>query len=161
MICSVCWWWARCWGRCSAVVMKAGQVRQASLNYPFRYPVSVSRMLMSGRVRDGLDHEAGVALVDAGQGVVKADRDSSGDAGGQEEHAPFPAAGRQLAGVEGGDRGFPVGAGHQGGAAADAGADGDEPAGEVLAVLPAPDVPQGPARVSVGMEPTTPEATAD
>ena len=41
------------------------------------------------RVGDGLDHEAGVAVVDAGQGVVEADRDPAGDAGGQEEDAPF------------------------------------------------------------------------
>lgn len=26
--CRVCWWWVRCWGRNSAVVMKVGQVGQ-------------------------------------------------------------------------------------------------------------------------------------
>ena len=86
---------------------------------------------------DSADDEARVAAVDAGQGVVEADWGSAGDAGGQEEHAPFPAAGRQFAGVQGGDSGFPVGAGQQGGAVADAGAGSDEPAGEVLAMQPA------------------------
>ncbi len=42
-------------------------------------------------------------MVDARQGVVEADRDSAGDAGGQEKHPPFPSAGRQLAGAQGGD----------------------------------------------------------
>ena len=78
------------------------------------------QVCMPGRVGDGFDHEAGVAAVDAGQGVVEADRDSCCDAGGQEEHAPFAAAGCQLAGVEGGDGCFPVGAGHRGGSVADA-----------------------------------------
>ena len=86
---------------------------------------------------DGADDEARVAAVDAGQGVVEADRGSAGDAGGEEEHPPFSSAGRELGGVQGGDGGFPVDAGEQGGAVADAGADGDEPAGEVLAVQPA------------------------
>jgi hypothetical protein len=98
--------------------------------------------LHADRVGDGADDEAGVAAVDAGQGVVEADRDSAGDAGGQEKHAPFPAADRQLACVEGGDGGFSVGAGQQGDAVADAGIDGDEPAGEVLAVQPAAAVDQ-------------------
>ena len=40
------------------------------------------QVCMPGRVGDGLDHEAGVAAVDAGQGVVEADRDSCCDAGG-------------------------------------------------------------------------------
>jgi hypothetical protein len=75
-------------------------------------------------------------------GVVEADGDSAGDAGGQEEHAPFAAAAWQLAGVECGDDGFPVGASHQGDTIADARAGGDEPAGEVLAVEPAAAVGQ-------------------
>ena len=54
----------------------------------------------------------------------------------------FAAAGGQFAGGEGGDRGFPVGAGHQGDTIADARAGGDEPAGEVLAVQPAAAVDQ-------------------
>ena len=40
------------------------------------------QVCMPGRVGDGLDHEAGVAPVDAGQGVVEADWDSCCDAGG-------------------------------------------------------------------------------
>jgi len=40
------------------------------------------KVRVPGRVGDRLDHEAGVALVDAGQGVVKADGDSAGHAGG-------------------------------------------------------------------------------
>ena len=90
-----------------------------------------------GGMGDSADDEARVAAVDAGQGVVEADRGSAGDAGGQEEHPPFPAAGGELAGVQGGDGGFPVDAGEQGDAVADAGADRDEAAGEVLAVQPA------------------------
>ena len=91
---------------------------------------------------DGADDEARVAAVDAGQGVVEADRGSAGDAGGQEKHPPLPAAGREPAGVQGGDGGFPVDAGEQGGTVADAGAGGDEPAGEVPAVQPAAAVDQ-------------------
>jgi hypothetical protein len=75
--------------------------------------------------------------LDAGQGVVEVDRDSAGDAGGREEYPAFPSAGWQLAGVQGGDGGLPVGGGEQGEAVADAGAGGDEPAGEVVAVQPA------------------------
>src|SRR5208282_3747927 len=60
-----------------------------------------------GGMGDGADDEARVAAVDAGQGVAEADRGSAGEAGGQEEHAPFPAAGRQFAGVQGGDGCFP------------------------------------------------------
>jgi len=85
---------------------------------------------------DGADGEARVAAVDAGQGVVEADEGSAGDAGGQEEHPPFSSAGGEFAGVEGGDGGFPVGAGEQGDAVADAGAGSDEPAGEVGSVQP-------------------------
>jgi hypothetical protein len=50
---------------------------------------------MRGRVSDCLDDEAGVAAVDAGQGVVEADRDPAGDAGGQLEHSAFAAGQRQ------------------------------------------------------------------
>ena len=89
-----------------------------------------------GGMGDGADGEARVAAVDAGQGVVEADEGSAGDAGGQEEHSPFSSAGGELAGVEGGDGGFPVGAGEQGDAVADAGAGSDEPAGEVGSVQP-------------------------
>jgi len=91
----------------------------------------------SGGMGDGADDEARVAAVDAGQGVVEADRGSAGDAGGEEEHPPFSAACRQLAGVQGGDGGFPGGGCEQGAAIADARLDGDEPAGEVLTVQPA------------------------
>jgi hypothetical protein len=86
---------------------------------------------------DGTDDEPRVAAVDAGQGVVEADRDRAGNAGGEKKHPSFPSAGRELAGVQSGDGGFPVDAGEQGDAVADAGAGGDEPAGEVLAVQPA------------------------
>src|SRR6266571_4008423 len=86
---------------------------------------------------DGADDETRVAAVDAGQGVVEADRGSAGDAGGHEEHPPFPSAGWEFAGVQCGDGGFPVGAGEQGDAVADAGGDSDEPVGEVVAVQPA------------------------
>jgi hypothetical protein len=88
----------------------------------------------SSSVSDGADDEAHFAAVDAGQDVAEADRDPAGDAGSDEKHPPFPAAGRQFARVQGGDSGFPVGAGEQGGAVADAGAGGDEPAGEVVTV---------------------------
>jgi hypothetical protein len=71
-------------------------------------------------VGDGPDNEFGVAAVNAGQYVVEADRDRTGDARGQEEHAPFTAAGRKLVGVKGGDRGVPVDAGQQGDAVANA-----------------------------------------
>jgi len=70
-------------------------------------------------VSDGAGDEARVAVVDAGQDVVEADRGSAGDAGGQEEHPALPSAGEQ------------------GDAVADAGFDGDEAAGEVAAVQPA------------------------
>src|ERR1700686_2506358 len=90
-----------------------------------------------GGMGDRADGEARVAAVDADQGVVEADRGSAGDAGGQEEHPAFPSAGGELAGVQGGDGGFPVDAGEQGDAVADAGADLDELAGEVVAVQPA------------------------
>jgi hypothetical protein len=90
---------------------------------------------------DSADGEARVAAVDAGQGVAEADGDPAGDAGGQEEHPALASAGGQVACVQGGDGGFPVGGGEQG-AAADAGAGGDEPAGEVLAVQPAAAIDQ-------------------
>ena len=89
-----------------------------------------------GGMGDGADGEARVAAVDAGQGVVEADESSAGDAGGQEEHPPFSSARGEFAGVQGGDGGFPVGAGEQGDAVADAGAGRDEPAGEVGSVQP-------------------------
>src|SRR5216683_7882111 len=92
---------------------------------------------LAAGVAYGGDQQIEVALVDAGQGVVETDGDSAGDACGQEEDAPFAAAGGQFAGVEGGDGCFPVGAGQQGDAVADAGAGGDEPAGEVPAAQPA------------------------
>jgi hypothetical protein len=92
---------------------------------------------LPGCVGDGPDYEAGVAAVDAGQDVVEVDRDSAGDAGGQEEYPAFPSAGWQLASVQGGDGGFPVGGGEQGDAVADTGVGSDEPAGEVVAVQPA------------------------
>ena len=107
---------------------------------------------MSGCVGDGPDDEAGVAVVDAGQGVVEADRNSAGDAGGQAEHASYSSAAWQLADVGGGDRGFPVGAGHQGDIFTDARAGGDEPAGEVLAVQPAPAVDQKAGACLKGMD---------
>jgi len=53
---------------------------------------------LSGCAQDGLDHKAGVAPIEARKSVVEADGDSAGDAGGQEQHASFPAAGWQLAG---------------------------------------------------------------
>ena len=84
-----------------------------------------------------VDHGARITVVHAGQAVVEADRSSAGDAGGQEEHPPFPATGRKLAGVQGGDGCFPVGAGQERDAVADAGTGGDEAAGEVVAVQPA------------------------
>jgi hypothetical protein len=68
---------------------------------------------------------------------LRFDRDSAGNAGGQEEYPAFSSAGWQLAGVQGGDGGFPVGDGEQGDAVADAGVGSDEPAGEVVAVQPA------------------------
>lgn len=47
-----------------------------------RLTVSLRRagpqMRLPGCVCNGLDHEAGVAVVDAGQGVAEADRDSAG-----------------------------------------------------------------------------------
>jgi hypothetical protein len=67
------------------------------------------------------DDKAGVAAVDAGQGVAETDRDSAGDAGGQEQHPPFRAACWQLAGAQGGDGGIPVGGGEHGDAVAEAG----------------------------------------
>lgn len=46
----------------------------------------------------GLDDEACVAVVDAGQSVAEADRGSGSDASGQLEHVPFAAAtGQQRA----------------------------------------------------------------
>jgi integrase len=90
-----------------------------------------------GGMGDSADDEARIAAVDAGQGVVEADEGPAGDAGGQEEHPAFSSAGGKLAGVQGGDGGFPVDAGEQGDAVADAGAGSDEPAGEVVAVQPA------------------------
>src|SRR5450755_2151602 len=86
---------------------------------------------------DSADDEARVAAVDAGQGVVEADRNSAGDAGGKVEHPSFPSARWKLSGMQGDDCGFPVNAGQEGGSVADAGAGGGEPAGEVLAVEPA------------------------
>ena len=86
---------------------------------------------------DSADDVARVAAVDAGQGVVEADEGPAGDAGGQEEHPAFSSAGGEFAGAQGGDGGFPVDAGEQGDAVADAGAGSDEPAGEVVAVQPA------------------------
>ena len=62
----------------------------------------------SGGMGDSSDDEARVSAVDPRQGVVEADRGSAGDAGGPEEHPAFPAAGGELAGVLGGDGGFPV-----------------------------------------------------
>jgi hypothetical protein len=61
-------------------------------------------------MRDSADDEARVATVDARQGLAEADRGPAGDAGGQKERPSFPSAGRELAGVQGGDGGFPVGA---------------------------------------------------
>jgi hypothetical protein len=54
-------------------------------------------ILESGGVGNGADYEACVAAVDADQGVAEADRDPAGDAGRQEKHPPFPAAGREPA----------------------------------------------------------------
>jgi hypothetical protein len=45
----------------------------------------------AGRVRDGLDHEACVARVEAGGGVAEVDRDAAGEAGRQKQDASFPA----------------------------------------------------------------------
>lgn len=69
---------------------------------------AVGQPCLPGGVRDGLDREERVALADAGQDVAEADRGSGGDAGGQAQDALFPAAARELAGVEGGDRCVPV-----------------------------------------------------
>jgi hypothetical protein len=71
---------------------------------------------VSGSVGDGADDEARVAAVDAGENVVEADRDPAGDAGSDKKHPPFPAAGRQLAGVQSGDGCLPAGGGQDGGA---------------------------------------------
>src|SRR5487761_1232584 len=87
----------------------------------------------SGGMGDSANDEARVAAVDADQGVAEADGDPAGDARGEEEHPPFPAAGRELARVQGRNGGFPVGGGQHD---AVAGAGGDEPAGEVLAAEP-------------------------
>ena len=76
--------------------------------------------LLARCVGDGPDDEASVAAVDAGQSVVEVDRGSAGDAGGQEKHPPFSSAGREFAGAQCGDGGFPAGAGEQGDAIADA-----------------------------------------
>jgi len=93
-------------------------------------------------VRDGCGQEVCVLVVDAGQGVAEADGDSAGDAGGQAEHVAFAASAWQAAGVQGGDRGGPVNAGHEGGTVADAGPGRDEGTGEVDAVQPAAAVDQ-------------------
>jgi integrase len=108
---------------------------ELTVSFPFvRFLVWVWK---AGGMGDSTDDEARVGAVDAGQGVAEADRGPSGDAGGEEEDPALAAAGRELAGAQGGDGGFPVSAGEQGDAVADAGADSDEPAGEVPAVQPA------------------------
>ena len=58
-----------------------------------------------------------------------------GEAGSETEHAPLSARAGQLAGVQGGDRGFPVDAGQLGAGVADAVPRVDE-AGEVVAGQP-------------------------
>jgi hypothetical protein len=41
-------------------------------------------------VKDGLDQQADVAVVDAGDGLAEADRDVAAEAGGESENPPFP-----------------------------------------------------------------------
>src|SRR5580693_449658 len=86
-----------------------------------------------GCVPDCGEEERGVAVVESRDGVAQVDGDAVGEAGGQQEDAPFAAGAWEFACLQGGDGGFPVDGGHRGGAVADAGAVLDEPVGEVVA----------------------------
>jgi hypothetical protein len=69
--------------------------------------------------------------VQAGDGAAEA---AGGEAGGELEYLVLASSAGQPAGVQAGDGGGPVDAGHFGGAVGDADAVVDEAAGEVLAV---------------------------
>ena len=49
------------------------------------------KMLVPGRVGDGLDHEAGVAAVKAGDGIAEVNGDAGRKAGRQQQETPFPS----------------------------------------------------------------------
>jgi hypothetical protein len=77
------------------------------------------------------DQKICVAVVQASDGVAEADGSACGEAGCELEDAPFASGAWEASAVQGGGGGFPVDGGHGG---ADAGAVGDEPGGEVVAV---------------------------
>src|SRR6185437_5128947 len=77
---------------------------------------------LPGGVADGCDQEFQVLVIQAGDGVAKADGEAAGDAGGELEDTPFSPAGRDLPAVQGAECSVPVDPGHQRGAVADAGA---------------------------------------
>jgi hypothetical protein len=83
-------------------------------------------------VADRDEEKVSVVAVESGDGVAEADGDASGEAGRQLEDAAFASGAGEVSVGEGGDGGVPVDGGHRGSAVA--GAAGDEPGGEVVAV---------------------------
>jgi hypothetical protein len=80
---------------------------------------------------DGSEKQVVVAVVESGDGVAEADGGACGEAGCELEDAPFASGAWEASAVQSGGGGLPVDGGHGG---ADAGAVGDEPGGEVVAV---------------------------
>jgi hypothetical protein len=62
----------------------------------------------SGGVTDRLDQEAGVAVVDTGDGLAELDGRPVGEACGEAEHSAFPGRAGKIAGLQDVDGGFPV-----------------------------------------------------
>ena len=103
--------------------------------------VLAGELLATGGVEDRFDQQADVSGIDDGDRVAEADGCLVGEAGRQEQDSALARTG-QLAGVQGADRGFPVGRGRPGAVV-------DE-AGEVVAAQPGavggPVSPSGPRR---------------
>src|SRR5258708_15579786 len=78
----------------------------------------------------GSDQQLNVVVVDAGESFLEIDGDPVGEAGGEPEHPPLASGAGQIAGVKGGDRGWPVDDGY-GLAAWESVVERDELAGEV------------------------------
>jgi len=64
-------------------------------------------LALSGGVVDGLDQQADVAVVDAGDGFAEAHRSLVGEACGEAEHSSLAARAGEFAGVRRADGGFP------------------------------------------------------
>ena len=80
---------------------------------------------------DRSDEQAGVVIIEPGDGVAEVDGGAGGEAGRQLENVAFAGGAGEVAAGEGGDGGFPVDGGDRGAAT---GAAGDEPGREVVAV---------------------------